>query len=421
MSDIPKINFNLVIIGGGPAGMMAAISAKQHHPDMKVAIVDRTFELGRKLTISGSGRGNMTNTHLHDYLNGYFHGNTELLTAVFSQFGNAEIIHFFTQLGIPLYEEIKSNRGKIFPVIDHAKTVRDILVKEIESLGVAIRNNTEVLNMIQNDKGWIVHTAHEDFRSDFVILACGGKTYPALGSDGSGYMLAKSAGHTIIPPVPSAVPLVSKNPLSHYLQGEKLNLRVEAVIDNQAVAESVGEVLFTSYGLSGPAILDVSREISVRVNRERKNECTIKLVFFPDQTHEKISAEIRHRLKLHPTCKVAQCLWGLFSVKAAGAVCSVAKISPERTAGDASEFEITALIQVLTSFEIPISATRGWNEAEFTAGGVDTTEINPKTLASARANRLYFAGEIVDIDGSVGGFNLSWAWSSGWLAGQLIA
>jgi predicted Rossmann fold flavoprotein len=411
--------FDVVIIGGGAAGMMTALSVRQNHPDKTVVIVDKTFELGRKLLVSGAGRGNLTNTHIQNDIEKYYHGDIALLHLVFSQFGYGDIRAFFETIGIPLYEEIKTNRGKVFPTIDNVKTVRDILVRELEIAGVTKMCDTTVTELKKKNTQWEVQTDKGVLIADDVILAGGGKTYPALGSDGSGYDLAKQCGHTINTPVPSAVPLVSKNQLSHFLQGEKMRMNVVAVIEGKPVASSIGDVLFTQYGISGPAVFDVSHDISLRINKEGKTDTKVIVSFFPDMSGDEFRLEIKKRIQLYKERPVAEILWGLLTVKTAGTVCAILKFEKEKKAGELSPVEIDSLIQVLTNTQLQIDQTRGWNEAEFTAGGVDTKEIDSQTLESKKAKGLYFAGEILDIDGQVGGFNLSWAWSSGWVAGKL--
>jgi predicted Rossmann fold flavoprotein len=411
--------YDLVVIGGGPAGIMAALSAKKHFPDISVVIIDRSKELGRKIAISGAGRGNITNNNLRLNPEDNYFGDKNFITRVFSKFGFTQITDFFENLGVPLYEEKKTGRGKIFPVIDHAKTVRDMLVDEILHQKIEICYETPLTDIRTESGKWFVQTTKGLVQTKNVILATGGKTYPALGSDGAGLELAKKLGHTIITPVPSAVPLVSKNPLSHYLQGEKMVLEVNSSIGGKSDKSEIGDVMFTQYGLSGPAILDLSRNISVRINRDGKTDTEIQLSFFPKMPPKQVEDILTLRLKQHPEYPVAHCLWGLVTEKIAGGVCGVAKIPKEKIARELTSSEKQLLLSVLTAYKLPISATRSWNEAEFTAGGIDTSEVDPVNLQSRKLNALYFAGEILNVDGAVGGFNLSWAWVSGWVAGQL--
>ncbi len=412
-------SFDVVIIGGGPAGMMAALSVKKHHPDYSVAILDRTFELGRKFLTSGAGRGNLTNVNLEKGPNGFFHGDQSFISSIFSQYGYRDIMKFFEEVGVPTYEEKKTSRGKIFPAIDHAKTVRDMLVDVLMEKGITIFCSENISALTKQDDLWHVKTLDKDFSARFVIITPGGKTYPSLGADGSGYDLVAPLGHTIIFPVVTAVPVVSKNLLSHFMQGEKMVMQATSIVAAEDITTAVGDVMFTQYGFSGPAIFDISHDLSVRINRERKQDARVRLSFFPGIAKEEVRALMQKRLQIHASLPVAHSLWGLFTQKAAGAICAVSELPKERLAKEMTPEEFDRLISVLTEFTSEVSDTRGWNEGEFTAGGVDTDEVDHKTLESKKAKGLYFAGEILNVDGQVGGFNLSWAWSTGWVAGKL--
>lgn len=417
--NIDQKIYDVIIIGGGPAGIMAALSVKEHHPEYTVAILDKTHELGRKFLTSGAGRGNLTNVHLEHGPGGFFHGDQAFIASIFSQFGYEDIMKFFDELGIPVYEEKKTSKGKIFPVIDHAKTIRDMLVDVLVEKHIGIFCNVHISSVIKQNTMFMVKTEDGIFSGAALILTPGGKTYPSLGADGSGYELAAYCGHTIIQPVVTAVPVVSKNILSHFMQGEKMIVRATSIIDGQDTDTAVGDVMFTQYGFSGPAIFDISHDISVRINREGKRDVAVRLSFFPDMSKDEVKKTLRIRLESHRTLPVSHTLWGLFTQKAAGALCAAASLPKERLSGDVTEDEFEKLVNVLTEFTSDVSETRGWNEGEFTAGGVDTTEVDRVTLESKKVPGLFFAGEILNVDGQVGGFNLSWAWSSGWVAGKL--
>ncbi len=428
-------NHDLIIIGGGAAGQMAAISAKRANPKLKVAILDRTFALGRKILVCGAGRCNVTNINLDKSIdNHYYTNNPGFPNNALTKFGYQDILNFFDDLGVNLYVEQKTDIGKLFPTTDQAKTITGVLEEELRLLGVEVHLLTQVekITKARNSKiedrkkeEFMIETlkldqaghplSQETFTAEKIILSAGGKTYPALGSNGSGYSIAESFGHKIIEPVPSALPLVSKNPLSHFLQGMKLEAEVTSIINGKRIKTRTDDVMFTQYGLSGPAILNISREISIHINREQKSGVEVEINFLPGKN---IRSELEKRWKARPELTLEKSLYGLFPNKFAEALPRAIQLDHTKAVKDLSAAETHRLIESLSAFKIKIDGTRSWNEAEFTAGGVDTRDVNPDTLESKLTPGLFFCGEILDVDGDVGGFNLSWAWSSGNLAGK---
>jgi predicted Rossmann fold flavoprotein len=421
-----SINERLIIIGGGAAGIMAAISAKKHHPEVNVIILDRTFALGRKILVCGAGRCNITNINLDKSIEDhYYGGSSDFISSVFQQFSFKDIVEFFEELGIGLYVERKTDIGKLFPLTDQAKTVTALLEDELQRLGVEVILNTEVNNIKKLPDGFEVQILNiedgrvDSLKSNYLILSAGGKTYPALGSNGSGYQLAQSLGHSIVEPVPSALPLVSKNQLSHLLQGTKMEIEVSSIIEGKIIKTRTDDVMFTQYGLSGPAILNVSREISIQINRNKKNDVKVKLNFFPGMNFDDVLNLLRARWSKRPNQTLEKSLYGIFPNKIPPVLISIAGLSKDVKVSNLSNEQVNKLASLLNSFEVNISETKGWNEAEFTAGGISTNEVKSKSLESKMIAGLYFCGEILDVDGDVGGFNLSWAWSSGFVAGLL--
>ncbi|KKQ40644.1 MAG: HI0933 family protein [Candidatus Magasanikbacteria bacterium GW2011_GWA2_37_8] len=417
-------SFDIIIIGGGAAGMMAAISAKRHNPKLSVAIIDQTFALGRKILISGAGRCNLTNKNLTKDLTKKYFGDKKIIESVFKQFGYKEITEFFNGLGLELYEETKSASGKIFPKNDQAKAVVALLISEIERLNIESVLNTTVLSVKKDKKVFVLTGNCENkevvYTADKLVLAAGGKSYPALGADGSGFDLAHDFKHRIIEPVPSGVPLVGKNELSQALQGTKLEAEITAYINNKKADNVVGDVLFTQYGLSGSGILSVSRGFSIELNRNHKNFAEVVLNFFPDKNSLEVKKYLAVRFKKHPDQTIENNLWGIFPMKFVFTILKLSNVDPLKRVNKLKVEEIEKLINNLTACKINITGTRGWNEAEFTAGGVAAEDVDPNNLESKLVSGLYFCGEVLDVDGEIGGYNLSWAWASGFVVGESL-
>ncbi len=423
--------YNLIVIGGGAAGIMAAITAKRNSPEYAVAIVDRTFALGRKILVCGAGRCNITNVNLDASTRDHYYGaDPEFVAGVFSQFGYQDIVGFFNDMGIELYVERKTNIGKLFPITNQAQTVTALLEDELKALNIDVILNTEVQNISSDNLQFnlkCVRFADQTVQlgenlelvSDYVVLSAGGKTYPALGSNGSGYNLAEALGHKVISPVPSALPLEGKNPLSQALQGTKMEIEATSIIDGERIKTREDDVMFTQYGLSGPAILNISREISIRINREHQQGVEVSLNFFPGKDKVAVKHLMQQRWQKHPQQTLEHSLFGIFPNKIPAVLLKLIGMNKDDISEDITDDQAEALAGKLTDYRIQITGTRGWNEAEFTAGGVDTTQVDPQTLESKLTPHLFLCGEILDVDGDVGGFNLSWAWSSGHLAGQL--
>jgi hypothetical protein len=389
--------FDVAVIGGGAAGITAAISAGR--AGKTAVICERLPRLGKKILASGNGRCNLLNEDLSDLF--YNPQACSLVKSIFSEFGKDRILSFFAGLGLETYSE----EGRIFPVTNQSSSVLKALEIELRRLSLPVELNFEVSSISRSKNGFRV-TA-KSCRSIFcnaLILAGGGKSYPALGSDGSCYKFAETLGHKVIRPVPSAVALVVKDPLCHILQGQKIAAYAKAVVDGKVSGEATGEALFTKYGLSGTAILDVSRDVSIAMNRLGRKSAGIILDMAPFMGETKLKAELEKRLKHGFACE--ELLTGILPNKFGPALAALLKTK-----------DAALIAGSIKSRDFTVTGTKGWNEADFTAGGVDTSEIDPITLRSKKADHLYLAGEILDVDGGRGGYNLAWAWASGFVAG----
>ena len=389
--------FNIAMIGGGAAGITAAISARRSGKD--VVICEKMPCLGKKILISGAGRCNISNEDLSE-----LHYNREasgLIKSVFSRFGKGRIEKFFDDLGLKLY----SQEARIFPVTNQAASVLKVLEEELKRLKIPVEFGFDVNHIGESVKGFIVKSkSGKTILCDSIVMTGGGKTYPGLGSDGSCYSLAESLGHKIIEPVPSAVPLLVKDRFCHFLQGQKIFCIARSAIDGKVKKEIKGEILFTKYGLSGTAILDISEDISIAMSRLGKRGVQVSIDMAPFMDKNDLKREVENRISRH--WAIENLMIGILPNKFSLVLKDLFK---DKDSGQ--------IVNAVKDKRFDVIGTRGWNEAEFTAGGVDTRDVKENTLESKLKKKVYFAGEILDVNGERGGYNLAWAWASGFVAG----
>ncbi len=389
--------YDVLIVGGGASGILAAISAGR--AGKFVMLCEKNARLGRKLLVSGSGRCNLANEDLSEAH--YNHDAQQLVKSIFAQFGKNEIKEFFDVLGLKLYSQNK----RIFPVTNQASSVLKVLEMELKKLGVTVELGFEAAKITHNKNGFTVLSKNNrSFNSDNVVISVGGKAYPALGSDEGGYALAKQLGHSIIEPVPSVVPLVVKDKICHLLQGQKISAKVWSVIDGKKMPETEGDVLFTKYGLSGTAILDISQDVSLALNRQDKTEVFVCLDLVPFMEKKELENELSE--KIDRNIPYEDILVGILPNKFAPALKDLF-----------SERNIEKAASGLKDMRFKVLETRGWNEAEFAYGGVKVSEVKESALESKIVPGLYLSGEVLDVTGKRGGYNLAWAWASGFIAG----
>ena len=399
--------FEIAVVGGGAAGLAAAIAAARE--GRSVVVADRMPRLGKKILITGGGRCNLSNERLP--AEAYTSTNPALVSSVLTRFGPGEIVRFFEGLGLLM----TSDEGRLYPATNQAASVLKVLEIEIRRLGVSVVADFEAAGFVRKGTSYTVQAADgRTIEASAVVLAGGGRSYPALGSNGSAYELARKLGHRLIDPVPSCVPLLVRDRLCQVLQGQRLRARAAAWIDDRSAVDAEGDILFASYGLSGTAILDISTALSAARHRDGKTNTKISVDFLPRMTREALTKELVDRLRRR--WEPADLISGLLPEKFAAIVTGMIPgglRSAEETAG--------ALTSTLKDRRFDVHGTRGWNEAEFTSGGVDAGEIETERLESKFNPGLHFAGEILDVQGPRGGFNLAWAWASGILAGRAAA
>jgi predicted Rossmann fold flavoprotein len=386
-----------IVVGGGAAGIMAAISkARLGNP---VMICEKTTQLGKKILATGNGRCNLLNDNLSEIY--YNVAARDLVSSIFSKFGKSEILSFFNEIGLSVY----SQDGRIFPVTNQAASVLKVLELELKRLSVPVLYNFNFTGLTFLKDSIIVSSeSGKTVQCRNIILTGGGKTYPVFGSDGSIYGIAGKLGHTIVEPVPSAVPLVVKDSLCHTLQGQRIQAKVKIIINGQESPEVTGELLFTKYGLSGTCILDISGPISIALKRDKKKGVTIAVDMVPFMDRQQLKNELEKRRKagLHSEDMLVGILPNKFNL-----VFKSLFITDD----------LDIAVNSLKSRHFTVSDTRGWNEAEFTSGGIDVQEVRTGALESKLKKGVYFAGEVLDVDGKRGGYNLAWAWASGFVAG----
>lgn len=402
----------VLIIGGGAAGLMAGIAAAEN--GCKVTIFEKMRMPGKKMLITGKGRCNITNICELQELIANLPGNGRFLNSALRRFSNSDVIEFFNNHGLPTKVE---RGGRVFPVSDKAADVVETLVKVFKQTGGTLLTDSKVLGIIlQDGKACGVKTVNGSFYGDKVILAAGGASYPGTGSDGSGAKIAAAAGHTVIALKPSLVPLESDNPYLEELQGLSLrNVKVTLLSNGKKLFEDFGEMLFTHYGVSGPLILSMSNTASAALDKGMELDLSIDLK--PALSEEKLDARIQRDFAQYSRKQLSNGLKDLLPHSMIAPVCDMAFLDEEKFINQISKEERRRLLHTLKNFTIPISGTRPLAEAIVTAGGVSVKEINPKTMESKLITGLYFAGEVMDVDGYTGGFNLQAAFSSGYAAG----
>lgn len=403
----------IVVIGAGPAGMMAAIQAAANNN--KVILLEKNTKLGKKLMITGKGRCNITNiADLSEFIKN-IPGNGKFLYSAFKNFFNDDVVNFFEALGVPTKVE---RGGRVFPQSDRAIDVVTALADKLYDSKVELRLNTKVERIIV-ENGLVTGIKMSDgniLKADAVILAAGGASYPGTGSDGSGLKLAQAVGHKIMPLHPALVPLVSEEAWVRDLQGLSLrNVRVSAFTDNKKTDEMFGEMMFTHFGVTGPIILSMSRQIALDVASGKKIYLAINLK--PALTPEKLEARIQRDFQKYTRKQIKNAMIDLLPHRLIPVVLNFAYIDAEKFVNAITKKERLRLVNALQKLSFDIHGVRPIAEAIVTGGGVHVKEIDPKTMQSKLVNGLFFAGEVIDIDGYTGGFNLQAAFSMGYTAG----
>lgn len=422
----------MIVVGGGAAGLMAAGQAAE--AGAETLLIEKMSCPGRKLRITGGGRCNLTNVaSLHDFIS-HLGCNGRFLHQAFSQFFSSDLITFFEGLGVSTVTE---TGGRVFPAGGNARDVVDALVRWIGKRGVSILSPLTVKRLVVEEhriKGVVVSPslscagkgqAGEDTSSrtcaaDAVIIATGGASYPSTGATGDGYRLAKAAGHKIVPVRPALVPLVTSGETASRLQGVSLNgVKVQLWMDGKKRVEGCGEMLFTHFGVSGPIILSLSRQAVDALRLDQSVTLSIDLKPTLDESH--LEAHLLHVLDANGKQQLGTLLKTLLPKKLIPVCMDLIEIPQNKLGHQITALERKRLRTWLKDFRLEITGYRSFNEAMITAGGVDTREVDPRTMGSLLVKGLYFAGEVLDLDADTGGYNLQTAFSTGWVAGRSAA
>ena len=402
-------SWDVIIIGAGPAGLMAAIPCAES--GLRTLVLDSQGTIGAKLLLSGGGRCNVTNLKVSE--KDYQTGEPRTVRNILRSFPPERTLAFFKELGV---EMVLEEGTKYFPERQSAKVVLQALLRASQHAGVIIQTGKKVKTVSKERKNFCVRGEDFECSAETLVIATGGLSYPGTGSDGSGYLLAKSLGHRIVPTTPALAPLITDEPDWKTLAGITLPVRLSVIAEGKKIAGSEGALLFTHLGFSGPAALDISGSW-LRCQTAQKN---LVVNFLPARREADLLAEWARGVAEHPDRSWKRSLTQYLPERLAEVLLRKSGIDPRSRLDQISKKGRASFIRALLHCPIGVSGSQGYEKAEVTAGGVDLGEVDPKTLASNLCPRLFFAGEVLDVDGRIGGVNFQWAWSSGAVVGQAI-
>ncbi len=402
--------FDFIAVGGCAAGLVAAINAKRLHPKLNIAVIEKNPRAGKKLLATGNGKCNLTNLEAlnHSYKNKRF------AEFAMNSYPPERVISFFESLGLLTYAD---SEGRVYPRSNTASSVLDALRFEAEKLGIAMICDTPVKEVVKKNGVFVINGEYETQK---ILLATGGKASPTQGSDGSGYPIAKSLGHSITLLYPSLVPLTVKGDLVKTAKGIRARAVKLTLENGKVLKDTEGEILFTENGLSGIASMELASAAEESLNGEKVKTFT-HVDFVPDLTFEDVYSHLKNVRKIKGECSCEALLVGFLPKQIGVMICKAEKLyNPDKTISSFTDSELKKIAASVKNLVFEVSGTKGFANAQVTSGGVRVKEINPETMESFICKGLYFAGEIIDVDGGCGGFNLQWAWASGLLVGENI-
>ena len=401
------MNFDTIVIGGGPSGMTAAIIAARK--GKKVCILEHQDRIGKKILSTGNGKCNITNMDMGPHC--YNSNSNEGFFGVIEKFGPNEIIDFFKGMGMLTMDK----NGYIYPRSEQASVVLDTLRFELERLGVTVYTGATQIKIAKNNN-FIVSFNSNKITSDKLILACGSKCAPKTGSDGSGYVFANNFGHKIIKVIPALVQIICAEDFYKELQGVRCNANLRVTTNSETVVTEQGELQLTGYGISGIPVFQLSRTIKRLI--DRKQSPVVYIDFVPEYNENDLIDFISKSVKTNLNSEISQMLSGILNKKIANVIIKECSIKPSTRCEDIDSDKIRRIVSKIKNFTTIPKDTNGFDNAQVCAGGVELSDVDLNTMESKLVKGLYFAGEILDVDGRCGGYNLTWAFSSGKLAGD---
>ncbi len=411
----PK-SYDVAIVGAGAAGLATAIFARRANPALSVALLDSARKPGAKILVSGGSRCNVTNTVVTH--RDFWGGRASVVRGVLRALPVDATTAFFREIGVTLHEEAD---GKLFPNTNRARDVLDALLRETTAVGATLLSACRVVDLERTPERFRVVTPEGELHATAVVLATGGQSLPKSGSDGAGFAMARRLGHTIVPTTPALVPL-TLDPADGFhrdLAGVSHDVELAVRIDGAIATRVTAAMLWTHFGISGPAALNASRHW-LRAQIE-KRAVALTANFCPGKTFDEVEADWNRRARDRPRASVQATLSTMMPASFAAALLSRLSVAGGQTLAHFPRDDRRRLVHALVEWPLPVIGTRGYNYAEATAGGVSLDEITPSTMESRVCSGLYLVGEIMDVDGRIGGFNFQWAWSSAFVAGRALA